>query len=93
MGAAAIAMGIHPFTTIVTACMSASMAFMLPVATPPNAVVFGSGYLRIKDMAYAGVALNFIGAILITLMVVYVLPILWGVDLSFVPDSIKAIVP
>jgi sodium-dependent dicarboxylate transporter 2/3/5 len=88
MGAAAVAMGIHPFATIVTACISASMAFMLPVATPPNAVVFGSGYLKIKDMAYAGILLNIFGAILITLMVTYLLPILWGVDLSTTPQEI-----
>jgi sodium-dependent dicarboxylate transporter 2/3/5 len=93
MGAAAIAMGIHPFATIVTATVSASMAFMLPVATPPNAVVFGSGYLKIKDMAYAGFSLNFFGAILVTLMVVYFLPLVWGIDLSVTPAEIKAALP
>jgi sodium-dependent dicarboxylate transporter 2/3/5 len=89
MGAAAIAIGVHPFATIITACVSASFAFMLPVATPPNAVVFGSGYLKIKDMAYAGVAMNFVGGILITLFVVFILPILWGVDLSTIPEAIQ----
>jgi sodium-dependent dicarboxylate transporter 2/3/5 len=89
MGAAAIAIGIHPFATIVTACLSASMAFMLPVATPPNAIVFGSGYLRIVDMAKTGLLLNIIGAIIITLFAVYLLPVLWGVDLSVVPDFVK----
>lgn len=48
MGSAAIAMGVHPFATIVGACVAASFAFMLPVATPPNAVVFGSGCVTIN---------------------------------------------
>ncbi|BDQ33371.1 SLC13 family permease [Pseudodesulfovibrio portus] len=86
MGSAAIAMGVHPFATIVGACVAASFAFMLPVATPPNAVVFGSGCVSIKQMAKAGVWLNIIGSILITAFVVYILPALWGIDLNVVPD-------
>jgi sodium-dependent dicarboxylate transporter 2/3/5 len=86
MGSAAIAMGVHPFATIVGACVAASYAFMLPVATPPNAVIFGSGCVTIKQMAKAGVWLNIIGTILITAFVVYILPVLWGVDLNIVPD-------
>ncbi|WP_419785244.1 SLC13 family permease [Pseudodesulfovibrio sp.] len=86
MGSAAIAMGVHPFATIVAACVAASYAFMLPVATPPNAVVFGSGCVTIKQMAKAGVWLNIIGTILITGFVVYILPVLWGVDLNSVPS-------
>ncbi len=54
---------------------------MLPVATPPNAVVFGSGYLEMKDMVKAGFWLNIISIILITLMVYFVLPWMWGIDL------------
>lgn len=86
MGSAAIAMGVHPFATIVGACVAASYAFMLPVATPPNAVVFGSGCVTIKQMAKAGVWLNIIGTILITAFVVYILPALWGIDLTTVPS-------
>ncbi|WP_320007511.1 DASS family sodium-coupled anion symporter [Maridesulfovibrio sp.] len=86
MGSAAIAMGVHPFATIVSACVAASFAFMLPVATPPNAVVFGSGCVSIKQMASAGFWLNIIGAILITISVVYLLPVLWGIDLTMLPD-------
>jgi sodium-dependent dicarboxylate transporter 2/3/5 len=78
-------MGVHPFATIIGACVAASYAFMLPVATPPNAVVFGSGCVSIRQMARAGVWLNILGAVLITIFVVYLLPLLWGVDLSTVP--------
>lgn len=86
MGSAAIAMGVHPFATIIGACVAASFAFMLPVATPPNAVVFGSGCISIKQMAKAGLWLNILGTILITAFVVYLLPVLWGVDLNVVPE-------
>ncbi|MEF2231847.1 MAG: SLC13 family permease, partial [Pseudodesulfovibrio sp.] len=86
MGSAAIAMGVHPFATIVAACVAASYAFMLPVATPPNAVVFGSGCVTIKQMAKAGLWLNIIGTLLITAFVVYILPALWGIDLNVVPE-------
>src|SRR5699024_4354275 len=61
MGSLAIALGVHPYGLMIAAGVAASCAFMLPVATPPNAVVFGSGYLRIPDMAKAGFALNIIG--------------------------------
>lgn len=86
MGSAAIAMGVHPYATIVGACVAASFAFMLPVATPPNAVVFGSGCISIKQMAKAGLWLNIIGTLLITIFVVYLLPVVWGIDLHSVPD-------
>lgn len=86
MGSAAIAMGVHPFATIVGACVAASYAFMLPVATPPNAVVFGSGCVSIKQMAKTGVWLNIIGTLMITAFVVYILPAIWGIDLNVVPE-------
>jgi solute carrier family 13 (sodium-dependent dicarboxylate transporter), member 2/3/5 len=86
MGAAAIAMDIHPYGPIVAACVSASFAFMLPVATPPNAVVFGSGCVTIPQMCKSGIWLNIISIILITLAVTYFLPMVWGIDLTTLPD-------
>lgn len=62
----ATATGISPMLLMVPAVLSASCAFMLPVATAPNAIVFGSGKVRIKEMARAGFALNLIGAVVIT---------------------------
>jgi sodium-dependent dicarboxylate transporter 2/3/5 len=70
---------------MVGATLAASCAFMLPVATPPNAVVFGSGYLKIKDMVKAGLWLNVLSIILLTLMVYYILPWLWNIDLEAYP--------
>jgi len=58
----------HPFMLIVPAAMAASCAFMLPVATPPNSIIFGSGYVTIQKMIRAGLFLNFIGMALITLL-------------------------
>src|SRR5699024_12875194 len=85
----AAALQIHPYALLVAAGVAASCAFMLPVATPPNAVVFGSGYLRIPDIAKAGFALNIIGILLVTLTIYYLLPLVWGIDLSVIPDTFK----
>jgi sodium-dependent dicarboxylate transporter 2/3/5 len=64
---------------------------MLPVATPPNAVVFGSGYLRMMDMVKAGIWMNIISIILLTLAAYFILPVLWGFipgefPLDIIPD-------
>ena len=82
LAAMAISVDVHPYLLMAGATLAASCAFMLPVATPPNAVVFGSGYLTIPDMMRAGIGMNIISIILITLVTYFVLPILWG----FVPD-------
>ncbi len=76
----ASAIGVHPYFLLVGATVAASCAFMLPVATPPNAVVFGSGYLKIEDMVKKGFWMNLISIGLLTLIVYYILPLLW--DLS-----------
>ncbi|WP_077705418.1 SLC13 family permease [Virgibacillus dokdonensis] len=89
MAALALALGVHPFVVMIAAGVASSCAFMLPVATPPNAVVFGSGYLRIPDMVKAGVALNIIGSILVTVAIYFLLPILWGINITEVPDFVK----
>jgi sodium-dependent dicarboxylate transporter 2/3/5 len=69
LAAAAVSIGEHPALLMFPAALSASCAFMMPVATPPNAIVFGSGYVRIPQMARAGFVLNLIGALLITVLV------------------------
>ncbi|SFZ95119.1 solute carrier family 13 (sodium-dependent dicarboxylate transporter), member 2/3/5 [Flaviramulus basaltis] len=71
---------IHPYILLVSATVAASCAFMLPVATPPNAVVFGSGYLKIEDMVKKGVWMNVVSIIILTLFVYYVLPLIWSLD-------------
>jgi sodium-dependent dicarboxylate transporter 2/3/5 len=73
----ASAMEVHPYFLLVGATVAASCAFMLPVATPPNAVVFGSGYLKIGDMVKRGFWLNIASIVLLTLIVYFLLPIVW----------------
>ena len=73
----AAAMGVSPYVFMVGATLAASCAFMLPVATPPNAVVFGSGYVRMSDMIRAGLGLNLLSILIVTLWVYFVLPYFW----------------
>ena len=77
----ALAINVHPYGLMVAATVAASCAFMLPVATPPNAVVFGSGYLRIPDMVRTGIWMNLISIVLLTLAVYLLLPEIWQIDL------------
>jgi sodium-dependent dicarboxylate transporter 2/3/5 len=66
LGAAAISSGIEPKIIMVPATISASFAFMLPAATGPNAVIFGSEHLTVREMAREGVVLNLIGVVVVT---------------------------
>ena len=74
----AAAMEVHPYIFMVSATLAASCAFMLPVATPPNAVVFGSGYVSMSSMIRAGLGLNLISILLVTFWVFYLLPYFWA---------------
>jgi len=76
--ASATGLPAHPEVLVVAAALSCSCAFMLPVATPPNAIVFGSGRLRMRDMMLAGVGLNVLGAVWIAIMATWVAPSLLG---------------
>jgi solute carrier family 13 (sodium-dependent dicarboxylate transporter), member 2/3/5 len=78
---------IHPYIIMVSATIAASCAFMLPVATPPNTVVFGSGYLKMSDMIKTGIVMNFISIIIVSIYVYYLLPILWGIDINTFPPE------
>jgi sodium-dependent dicarboxylate transporter 2/3/5 len=66
MAGVAVGLGVEPMLLMTTAALGASMAFMLPVATPPNAIVFSSGYLTIPQMSRAGILLNFTAIVVIT---------------------------
>jgi sodium-dependent dicarboxylate transporter 2/3/5 len=78
MGAMAIQGDINPLLLCVPVTLAASCAFMLPVATPPNAIVFASGKLTIPQMVRTGLFLNIVGLILLTLVAVWWAPIILG---------------
>lgn len=69
--------GIDPMVLAVPAALAASCAFMLPVATPPNAIVFGSGYLKIGDMARAGALLNLSALIAVVVVSLILVPLIF----------------
>jgi sodium-dependent dicarboxylate transporter 2/3/5 len=77
IGALAIAIGVIPVALTIPVCLAASCAFMLPVATPPNAIVYGSGKFTIATMMKAGFALNIVGIFVVSLFSYYLAPILF----------------
>ena len=81
----ALAIDVHPYFLLVAATLAASCAFMLPISTPPNAVVFGSGFLKIEDMFKKGVWMNLISIITITLVVYYILPYVFEMTAELLP--------
>tara|TARA_B100000683_G_scaffold9492_1_gene10474 strand:+ start:1034 stop:2470 length:1437 start_codon:yes stop_codon:yes gene_type:complete len=76
-GGVAIAIGILPVSLTIPVCLAASCAFMLPVATPPNAIVYGSNKFTIATMMKAGIALNIIGILVVTLFSYFLAPLIF----------------
>ncbi len=81
-----VATQIHPLLFMLPATMSASMAFMLPVATPPNAIIFGTNKLRIIDMVKTGLIMNLMGTLIITLSIYFIARWAFGIDLDIFPE-------
>jgi sodium-dependent dicarboxylate transporter 2/3/5 len=82
----AISIRVNPLLLMIPGTLSASFAFMLPVGTPPNAIVFGTRRVRIVDMARVGLILNFIGIIIVTLGIFLLGKAVFGIDLSKMPE-------
>ncbi len=78
MAAVAVETGQDPLLFVVPVTLAASCAFMLPVATPPNAIVFSSGSVSIPRMMRAGVVLNLIGVAVLTVVSLYLVPLVFG---------------
>ena len=74
IAALAIGLGENPLIFGAAITLAASCAFMLPVATPPNLIVYGSGFISIRSMMISGVVLNIIGIIIIALISVFLIP-------------------
>ncbi len=85
LGAVAVGFGENPFLLTVPAALGASCAFMLPVATPPNAIVYGSGLLSIPQMSRVGVWLNLVFIVLVTVIAYGLLGVAFGVELGTLP--------
>lgn len=85
LGAMAVAIGINPLMLMIPATLSASCAFMLPVATPPNAIIFGTGEVKIHDMMRAGIIMNIVGIFLITGAIYLIGIYVFDMDLSAMP--------
>ena len=88
MGSVAIGIGENPLLLALPVAVVASCAFMLPVATPPNAIVYGSNVMTIPEMARAGFMLNILFAVLITLLTYYLFTIILGIEIGQIPAGI-----
>jgi len=77
--------GMNPLILMIPATIAASCAFMLPVATPPNAIVFGSGRIEIKHMVRVGIIMNIIGVIIVTLIFYTLGYAVFGIESGSVP--------
>lgn len=77
---------VNPLLLMLPATFSASCAFMMPVATPPNTVVFGSGRVRMSDFIRTGFALNIIGILIVTLAVYLIGIPVFGIETGVLPD-------
>jgi len=85
LSAVAIGLGQNPLLLVVPAAIAASCAFMLPVATPPNAIVFGSGYVTIPQMVKSGIGLNIIGIILTVAITYLIVFPVFGIEINVLP--------
>lgn len=81
MGGVAIGLDLSVLTLVIPTALAATMAFMLPVATPPNAIAFGSGYVKIGEMVRGGVGLNVISLILIMILMYTLVPLVFTVSI------------
>lgn len=82
----AVATGIHPLVLMIPATLSASCAFMMPVATPPNSIVFGSNRITVGEMARTGIFLNLTGVVVIAVVVFTIGLVVFDIDPAVVPD-------
>lgn len=90
LAATAVNIGIDPRLILLPAAISTSCAFMLPIATPPNAIVFGSGRVQMAEMARCGVVLNLCGVALMTLATFAILVPQMGIDARNLPPWSRA---
>ena len=76
MAGVGITLGVNPAVLMASVAVACSMGFMLPAGTPPNAIVFGSGYLTIGQMARAGFWMDILSVIVVTLAGSFLFPLI-----------------
>ena len=82
----AVSIQINPLLLMIPATLAASLAFMLPVATPPNAIIFGTGRLHVKDMVKTGFLLNLVGVVITTIVTYFWGTLVFKIDVSSFPE-------
>ncbi len=82
----AIGLGENPLVMTIGVTIASSCAFMLPMATPPNAIVFASGHIKVFQMVKVGFWLNMISIVLIIFFVKFVIPFVFGIEAGILPD-------
>ncbi|HJJ35695.1 MAG TPA: DASS family sodium-coupled anion symporter [Methanocorpusculum sp.] len=85
MAGVAVGLAVNPIILMMTVAVASSLAFMLPVATPPNAAAYGTEYVEMKDMVTAGWFLNLIGILLFTFLLFTIGLYIFGIELGL-PD-------
>jgi len=80
------AIEINPLLLMIPATLASSLAFMLPVATPPNAIIFGTNRIKIKDMVKTGILLNVTGIIIATLVMYFWGTLVFEIDVNVFPE-------
>ena len=86
LAALAVSIKVNPLLLMIPGALSCSFAFMLPVATPPNAIVFGTDRIRVADMARIGLLFNLMGVMLITAALFLMGRVIFGADLFVLPS-------
>ena len=82
----AVSLGQNPLLFVVPTALAANCAYMMPVGTPPNAIVFGSGEVTLPQMARAGILLNILLVPVILIVVWFLGPLVFGIEMNIVPD-------
>lgn len=82
----AVATGDNPLLFMIPATLASSLAFMLPTATPPNAIIFATGRVSIESMMKTGFLLNFLGIVIITLMTYLLIAQIFGLEYNVIPE-------
>ncbi|MGY8720275.1 MAG: SLC13 family permease, partial [Verrucomicrobiia bacterium] len=86
VAAIAIKLGLNPLLLLVPTALAANSSYMMPVGTPPNAIVYGSGRIELNDMVKTGLWLNLILVPLITLIVLLLGPMVLDIEFDVLPD-------